>query len=120
MDVFRLILRLRSAAENRSYFHPLLTEAADALAALDANNHPDNLAVDRFAFAMKQRLAEKRQEGRSGWDQPAECSERYLAERLVDASFRGSYIGVANFAMFLHERGASREVLAREMRRSTS
>lgn len=81
--------------------------------------HPDDEAVDRFAAAMKAKLAAAREKGRAGWDDPEMCSELYLAKLLVGQTFRGnagSLEDVANFAMMLHQRGADPEVLAEAAR----
>lgn len=67
--------------------------------------HPDDLAVDRFAIAMKAKLTEKRAEGRRGWDDPAECSAGYLSMLLVEHIEKGDPLDVGNLAMMLHERG---------------
>lgn len=77
--------------------------------------HPDDAAVDRFAVAMKTKLAAAREKGRGGWDNPATCSVEYLADLLVDHVGKGNagtFEDVANFAMMLHQRGADPAVLA--------
>lgn len=74
--------------------------------------HPDDLAVDRFAAAMKAKLAASRAKGRGGWDDPAQCTVEHLARLLVDHIPKGDAVDVANFAMMLHQRGADRSVLA--------
>lgn len=77
--------------------------------------HPDDAAVDRFAVAMKTKLAAAREKGRGGWDDPATCSVEYLADLLVDHIGKGNagtFEDVANFAMMLHQRGADPAVLA--------
>src|SRR5690606_38012084 len=48
------------------------------------NAHHDDLAVDRFAAAMKDKLAKKRAEGRGGWDRKDECSGAFLSQLLVE------------------------------------
>jgi hypothetical protein len=67
--------------------------------------HPDDLAVDRFAAAMKAKLAQKRAEGRGGWDRKDECSAEFLAELLRRHVEKGDPVDVANLAMMLHQRG---------------
>lgn len=76
--------------------------------------HSDDLAVDRFAVAMKAKLAAKRGEGRGGWDNPDECKVEYLAQLLCDHVQKGDPVDVANFAMMLHQRQARRGLLAKE------
>lgn len=67
--------------------------------------HPDDAAVDRLADAMKAKLAQKRHEGRSGWNDPDECSTKDLAEQLRRHVAKGDPVDVANFAMMLFNRG---------------
>lgn len=67
--------------------------------------HPDDLAVDRFALAMKSKLAKKRAEGRGGWDRKDECSQQYLSILLRGHVCKGDPVDVANLAMMLHQRG---------------
>lgn len=74
--------------------------------------HPDDAAVDRFADAMKAKLAAARSKGRGGWDDPAQCSVEHLAHLLVKHVSKGDPVDVANFSMMLHQRGAEHEVLA--------
>lgn len=77
--------------------------------------HPDDAAVDRFAAAMKAKLAAARAKGRGGWDDPNVCSVEFLAQLLVEHLGKGNtgtFEDVANFAMMLHQRGADPKVLA--------
>lgn len=77
--------------------------------------HPDDAAVDRFAAAMKAKLAASRAKGRGGWDDPAQCSEDTLAKMLVEHVGKGNagtFEDIANFAMMLHQRGVDPQVLA--------
>lgn len=67
--------------------------------------HPDDLAVDRFAAAMKAKLAKKRAEGRGGWDRKDECSAEDLSYMLVQHLWKGDPLDVGNLAMMLHQRG---------------
>lgn len=88
---------------------PLLAEdiADQICACLTALNerHQDDLAVDRFAAAMKEKLGQKRDEGRFGWDDPALCTNEYLSELLRKHVEKGDPVDVGNFAMMLHQRG---------------
>jgi len=80
-----------------------------------APQHPDDAAVDRFAAAMKAKLAKSRTKGRGGWDDPNVCSVEFLAQLLVEHLGKGNagtFEDVANFAMMLHQRGADPMVLA--------
>jgi hypothetical protein len=73
--------------------------------------HPDDAAVDRFAAAMKAKLAKKREEGRGGWNDPAQCSVEDLARMLVEHLPKGDPVDVANFAMMLFCREGGAEAL---------
>ncbi|MCV9380446.1 DUF3850 domain-containing protein [Aeromonas hydrophila] len=77
--------------------------------------HPDDVAVDNFAKAMKEKLAKARAKGRSGWDDHAACSVEHLADLLLDHIGKGNpgtFEDIANFSMMLHQRGASPALLA--------
>lgn len=69
-----------------------------------AAQHPDDAAVDRFAAAMKDKLAAARAKGRSGWDDP-ECSQDRLSHMLREHVAKGDPRDVANFCAFLWCRG---------------
>lgn len=79
------------------------------------NLHSDDLAVDRFAAAMKAKLAKSRQKGRGGWDDQIQCSGEHLANLLIEhlsKGNKGTFEDVANFAMMLHQRKENPELLA--------
>jgi len=83
----------------------ILADQVKALAALSQPEaHPDDLAVDRFANAMKAKLAKKRADGRGGWEDP-DCSEAILSRLLREHVEKGDPLDVGNFAMMLHQRG---------------
>lgn len=67
--------------------------------------HTDDLAVDRFAAAMKAKLAEKRAQGYHGWDDPEDCTIEHLSNLLVKHVGKGDPVDVGNFAMMIHQRG---------------
>lgn len=67
--------------------------------------HPDDIAVDRFAAAMKAKMARSRDCGRYGWDDPAVCSAEDLRLFLVNHIAKGDPVDVGNFAMMLFNRG---------------
>lgn len=78
------------------------------------NIHPDDLAVNRFAAAMKAKLAAGRAKGRGGWDKPELCRVETLADMLVRHVGKGNpgtFEDIANLAMMLHQRGADPEIL---------
>lgn len=60
--------------------------------------HPDDLAVDQFAAAMKEKLAQARAKGRSGWQQ---CDPALLSSMLREHVEKGDPRDVANFCMML-------------------
>mgnify|MGYP000629703460 CR=1 FL=1 len=93
-------------AEEKQY----LTEHRDRLLALiDVSPkgavHPDDLAVDAFAAAMKAKLAEARAKGRGGWNGDEPGMQQRLSNMLRDHIEKGDPRDVANFCMFLHQRG---------------
>lgn len=67
----------------------------------------DDASVDAFAGAMKAKLAEARAKGRGGWNRTDECSQSTLSEMLRAHVHKGDPRDVANFCMFLHQRGES-------------
>ncbi|WP_349506844.1 hypothetical protein [Agrobacterium pusense] len=69
--------------------------------------HPDDIAVDRFATAMKAKLAKKRGEGRGGWEDKDDCSQLFLTSLLREHVEKGDPVDVGNLAMMLHQRGES-------------
>lgn len=66
------------------------------------NQHPDDLAVDKFAAAMKEKLAQARAKGRCGWE---ECAPADLSAMLYEHVAKGDPRDVANFGMFLWNLG---------------
>ena len=67
----------------------------------------DDLHVDHFAAAMKGKLTLARSKGRSGWEDREDCPQQRLSDMLRAHVEKGDPIDVANFAMFLHQRGES-------------
>ncbi|MGS3215616.1 hypothetical protein [Aeromonas caviae] len=79
------------------------------------SKHTDDYAVERFAIAMKAKLADARAKGRGGWDDPSSCSVEHLAELLIGHIGKGNpgnFEDIANLAMMLHQRGADPALLA--------
>jgi hypothetical protein len=64
--------------------------------------HPDDVAVDNFAVAMKEKLAIARGRGRSGW---GKCDPAHLSAMLYEHVQKGDPRDVANFCMFLWNLG---------------
>lgn len=63
-----------------------------------AQPHPDDVAVDRFAAAMKDKLSKAREKGRGGWET---CPPEDLSRMLREHVEKGDPRDVANFAMML-------------------
>jgi len=72
---------------------------------LQPAQHPDDAAVDRFAEAMKAKLAKKRAEGRGGWEDPQVCPSGRLQQMLLDHLTKGDPVDIGNFAMMIWNRG---------------
>ena len=75
-----------------------------ALAEPVGKAHPDDIAVDNFAAAMKIKLAKSRAKGRSGWET---AGAKHLSQLLIDHVPKGDPVDVANFAMMLHQTNQS-------------
>jgi hypothetical protein len=70
--------------------------------------HPDDVSVDRFAAAMKAKLAKKRADGAGGWDDPEVCHIDYLVSLLMQQTHERAVldpVDIANLSMMIHERG---------------
>jgi hypothetical protein len=87
-------------------YSALATAPQDATSNAEGR-HPDDVAVDRFAAAMKEKLAVKRAQGRGGWDDPEQCSLDYLVRLFHDHVSKGDPIDIGNFAMMLWNRMAA-------------
>lgn len=81
---------------------PKICCAAPAIpqAAGDAGRvvHADDAAVDEFAAAMKEKMAESRAKGRGGWET---CDPADLSRMLREHVDKGDPRDVANFCMML-------------------
>lgn len=87
------------------YAMPDYGRAPSALYAASPAQHPDDEAVDRFAAELKAKLADARAKGRGGWQDKTQVSAQALSDMLLAHVFKGDPRDVANFAMFLHQRG---------------
>ncbi|WP_197523696.1 hypothetical protein [Agrobacterium vitis] len=90
---------IESPEDHVAYMTGVLQAAVAA-----APTHADDIAVDRFAAAMKEKLAKKRLEGRSGWEDKDDCSQLFISQLLREHVEKGDPIDVGNFAMMLHQR----------------
>lgn len=79
----------------------------------------DAEGVDKFARAMKRKMARKSREGRSGWNDPDDCSAEYLAEllayELTADDGQPDPVNIGNYAMMLYHRGAAGKRALREV-----
>lgn len=104
----------RDAHGHEQWYHAadagerLIPQIKAALADVrDWAKHPDDTAVEKFATAMKAKLAAKREQGYYGWDDKADCSQKHLVELLNKHVLKGDPVDVGNFAMMLWNRGES-------------
>lgn len=81
--------------------------AREAPTTILPRRHRDDAAVDRFATAMKAKMASARAKGRSGWDDPSQCTAADLSRMLREHVAKGDPVDVANFAMMLHQRSSA-------------
>lgn len=72
-----------------------------------AGQNPDDAAVDRFAIAMKSKLAKSREKGRHGWQN---ATAPHLGSLLYEHMYKGDPLDVANLAMMLHQNGQAIEL----------
>lgn len=89
-------------AETLAAYEQALAATPAPEAATPAQAHPDDLAVDAFAAAMKDKLAKAREKGRGGWQT---CPPEELSRMLREHVEKGDPRDVANFAMFLWSLG---------------
>lgn len=75
------------------------------------NEHTDDSAIDRFAAAMKSKMAKQRDKGYGDWDNPAACPAERLEQCLRESVLKGDPVDVGNFAMMLFNRGQRAEAL---------
>lgn len=80
--------------------------------------HVDDIAVDALAAQQKARLAEKRDQGFNGWDDPRRCSVEKLSMLMAQSMCKGKVVDVANFAAMLHSRAAAPELVGEHAMRS--
>jgi hypothetical protein len=69
----------------------------------ETDRHSDDAAVDRFAARMKWKLAQKRNQGLSGWQDRAWTPEM-ISQALREHVEKGDPLDVANYCMFLAAR----------------
>lgn len=101
---------MRDAADEIERLRSALAQSIQRVRELAAQDQgdgaqPDDIAVDAFAAAMKAKLAEARAKGRGGWQDKADCPQQRLSDMLRAHVLKGDPRDVANFCMFLHQRG---------------
>ncbi len=82
--------------------HPTLEEWKNSL----LQTHPDELAIDIFAAKLKAKMAATRAAGRTGWNDPGECTTEDLSIGLRVCVGKGDPVDVALYCMMLEARGA--------------
>lgn len=98
----RVICRVCDAAPQPAVAQDHFYPACGSISQPAVAQEPDDAAVDRFADAMKAKLAKAREKGRSGWET---CSHEDLSQMLHDHVAKGDPLDVANFCMFLWNLG---------------
>jgi hypothetical protein len=73
-----------------------------------AGAEADQLGLARFSKAMRDKLAKKRSEGRSGWNYPPHngygTTVKRLRRMMADHVAKGDPIDIANFCMMIWNR----------------
>lgn len=77
---------------------------SDAASQGSETQHADDAAVDRFAAAIKAKLAKERSDGGGDLEGKAQCSGEYLSSLLRQQLENGDPVDVGSFAMMLHHR----------------
>lgn len=94
-----------NAADDAAYQARVIARSWAFCGALSgAALHPDDIAVDSFAAAMKAKMAAARAKGRSGWEDREGCTEIRLRAMLRTHLSKGDPVDVGNFAMMLFAR----------------
>ena len=70
----------------------------------DLSRMADELGVLNFQREMRDKLEAKRLQGRSGWDDPDQCSIESLWELLEEHVQKRQAIDIGNFAMMIWNR----------------
>lgn len=76
----------------------------------------DDAVVDQFAISLKKKMAKSRAKGRSGWNDPALCSDQFLADMFLkhlNKNNAGNYEDLAILLMMLWYRGAEPAYICR-------
>lgn len=96
----------------QSYLKEWFEGARVSIAAKPPVDEPqivDEQALSSFAIALREKLAQARAKGRSGWQDPA-WSNQEITKELLRHVEKDDPLDVAIYAMFLHQRGKSCKV----------
>lgn len=77
-------------------------EAIATAAMTQTTQHPDDIAIDQFAAAMKAKMAASRAQGQGHWHA---CHPAAISRMLREHVEKGDPVDVANFCMSLHHLG---------------
>jgi hypothetical protein len=94
----------RPIDKSERYTIPLYAGPVPAAQAV-AGQHADDVAVDRFAEAMKAKMAASRAKGRGGWESTEVCPPGSLQLMMLEHIAKGDPVDVGNFAMMIFNRG---------------
>lgn len=84
---------------------------------MDPEEREDERGVNVFTRAMRTRLSQKREQGRSGWHDPKQCTVEHLVQLLLKSVKEGRPVDIANFCMMVYMRNGEkvlREAMAKE------
>lgn len=102
------IREVATGQELRIVESEIMNQAMDKLVAGSWSAHPDNDAVDKFAFALKTKLAECRVKGKGGWNDPNDCGIQYLIDLFhTEVLYKKDIVDIGNYAMMLFNRGVT-------------
>ena len=102
-DILCTYVRPPSGEDLKRFVARRIVDALAAPTTKAESAHPDDIAVDALATAMKFKLAKQRSKGYGGWD--TDCTQQRLSDLLRGHVDKGDPIDVANFCAFLSARG---------------
>lgn len=74
-----------------------------------SDDRADRELVSFTQKAMREKLAQARHKGKSGWWKQNECSVEHLHERMIEAVQEDNMINVINYAAMIHARRVADE-----------
>lgn len=108
----QLLREIVERSEKGQVLEPWIRQRVwEELSWLEAKRHPDDLWVESWATTMKRKMRDARRKGRSGWNDPEQCSVELLGDMLADHLHKDNadnYVDIAILSMMLHTRGAAR------------